>query len=175
MNRRKLKWLALCGWVVVVAAIFLWPDDSPDTSTTKRAEATDPVSMPESDPPDPIGEEKSSQQFSAEERKAAENVAKKFVRAYVEKPKGVTPDGLVEAVRPYTVTRYRNEIRETMKVPEAKQVEEIHLYPVDPPMIVDGLTYSAVVETKDEPVTLWFSMRPSDDGTWKVVREERDL
>ena len=179
---RRLFVISLAIWLIVVFSIVgvsRWikeraaspvPPEKEPASAESAASGAIPESGAEEEPP--AADDDTPRPIPEEERRQAERVAEKFVRRIVTMPEGDSPEAVANAVRPYVSRSSYEAIRESMKVDEPRNIRELTLWPVEPPLLEGGLSFQAVVVTEDgEELHLWFSMK-KDGKRWIVWRRE---
>jgi hypothetical protein len=143
--------------------VFIW------TPTPEEKKASSPP-VAAGQPPQSHKEEN---QLSNQDQEEAEKVARLYLQIYFMEPRESAFD-LARKLEPYVAESMLIELRKSMKVSPPVQIEDITLSPVQPPYIPGGVTYHAIVGTKQEEWDHWFSMMKID-GQWKVIREEEGL
>ena len=168
-------------WLIVVFSIVgvsRWIKErahppSPPKREPASAESAASGAIPESGAEEepPAADDDTPRPIPEEERRQAERVAESSSEGSSRCPKAIHRKPW--PMRPAYVSRsYYEAIRESMKVDEPRNIRELTLWPVEPPLLEGGLSFQVVVVTEDgEELHLWFSMK-KDGKRWIVWRRE---
>lgn len=135
--------------------VFIW------TPSPEERESLSPSSPPVAAKSPPL-----SQEVQKKDQEEAKKVAYQYIHAYF--------GAKAEQLEPYVTKQMLLELEKSMKMGSPVKIEKVVLSEVQPPYIDDGITFHAIITTKDEEFDTWFSMMKID-GQWKVVREEEGL